>query len=179
MAAAVAAGAAERLLRRDYDWRTATPASRLCSMALERAAPERRRQKRRARRAVEVHPTAEWLRAAAEEASATPPPHQEQRGRPGSARELADFEANLARVRPPAGPSSVEAHNTIRINTTIQYNTYNTLYSSVSLVVRNPALCSVLLPAPSPALPAAMADDPSMRGRLATARATQLVDIVR
>ena len=110
MAAAVAAGAAESLLRRDYDWRTATPASRLCSMALERAAPERRRQKRRARRAVEVHPTAEWLRAAAEEASATPPPHQEQRGRPGSARELADFEANLARVRPPAGPSSVEAH---------------------------------------------------------------------
>ena len=107
-------------------------------MALERVAPERRRQKRRARRAVEVHPTAEWLRAAAEEASATPPPHQEQRGRPGSARELANFEANLARVRPPAGPSSVEAHNTIRINTTIQYNTYNTLYSSVSLVLRNP-----------------------------------------
>ena len=108
MAAAVAAGAAESLLRRDYDWRTATPASRLRSMALERA-PERRRQKRRARRAVEVHPTAEWLRAAAEEASATPPPHQEQRGRPGSARELANFEANLARVRPPAVPSSVEA----------------------------------------------------------------------
>lgn len=38
---------------------------------------------------------------------------------------------------------------------------------------------SVLLPAPSPALPAAMADDASMRGHLATARATQLVDIVR
>ena len=56
-----------------------------------------------------MHPTAEWLRAAAEEASATPPPHQEQRGRPGSARELANFEANLARVRPRAGPSSVEA----------------------------------------------------------------------
>ena len=70
-------------------------------MALERVAPERRRQKRRARRVIEVHPTAEWLRAAAEEASATPPPHQEQRGRPGSARELANFEANLARVRPP------------------------------------------------------------------------------
>ena len=102
MAAAVAAGAAERLLRRDYDWRTAT-AWRLCSMALERVAPERRRQERRARRVIEVHPTAEWLRAAAEEASATPPPHQEQRGRPGSARELANFEANLARVRPPAG----------------------------------------------------------------------------
>ena len=47
-----------------------------------------------------MHPIAEWLRAAAEEASATPPPHQEQRGRPGSARELANFEANLARVRP-------------------------------------------------------------------------------
>ena len=104
MAAAVAAGAAESLLRRDYDWRTATPASRLCSMALERAAPERRRQKRRARRAVEVHPTAEWLRAAAEEASATPPPHQEQRGRRGSARELANFEANLR-----ASPCSGEA----------------------------------------------------------------------
>ena len=40
-----------------------------------------------------MHPTAEWLRAAAEEASATPPPHQEQRGRPGSARELANLEA--------------------------------------------------------------------------------------
>ena len=38
---------------------------------------------------------------------------------------------------------------------------------------------SVLLPAPSPALPAAMADTTSMRGHLATARATQLVDIVR
>ena len=37
----------------------------------------------------------------------------------------------------------------------------------------------MLLPAPSPALPAAMADAPSMRGHLATARATQLVDIVR
>ena len=78
-------------------------------MALERVAPERRRQERRARRVIEVHPTAEWLRAVAEEASATPPPHQEQRGRPGSARELANFEANLARVRPPAVPSSVEA----------------------------------------------------------------------
>ena len=64
-------------------------------MALERVAPERRRQKRRARRVIEVHPTAEWLRAAAEEASATPPPLQEQRGRPGSARELANVEANL------------------------------------------------------------------------------------
>ena len=80
-------------------------------MALERVAPERRRQERRARRVIEVHPTAEWLRAVAEEASATPPPHQEQRGRPGSARELANFEANLARVRPPAGPNSVETRH--------------------------------------------------------------------
>ena len=38
---------------------------------------------------------------------------------------------------------------------------------------------SVLLPAPSPALPEAMAGAPSMEGYLATARATQLVDIVR
>ena len=40
-------------------------------------------------RLMEVHLTADRLRAAAEEASATPPPHQEQRGRPGSACELA------------------------------------------------------------------------------------------
>ena len=38
---------------------------------------------------------------------------------------------------------------------------------------------SVLLPAPSPALPEAMAGATSMGGYLATARATQLVDIVR
>ena len=38
---------------------------------------------------------------------------------------------------------------------------------------------SVLLPAPSPALPEAMAGDTSMGGYLDTARATQLVDIVR
>ena len=38
---------------------------------------------------------------------------------------------------------------------------------------------SVLLPAPSPALPKAMAGATSMGGYLATARATQLVDIVR
>ena len=38
---------------------------------------------------------------------------------------------------------------------------------------------SVLLSALSPALPAAMADDTSMGGHLATSRATQLVDIVR
>ena len=38
---------------------------------------------------------------------------------------------------------------------------------------------SVLLPAPSPALPEAMAGATSMEGCLATARATQLVDIVR
>jgi len=38
---------------------------------------------------------------------------------------------------------------------------------------------SVLLPAPSPALPEAMAGDTSTGGYLATARATQLVDIVR
>ena len=38
---------------------------------------------------------------------------------------------------------------------------------------------SVLLPAPSPALPEAMADTTSMGGHLATASATQLVDIVR
>ena len=37
---------------------------------------------------------------------------------------------------------------------------------------------SVLLPAPSPALPAALADAPRKRGHLATAIATQLVDIV-
>ena len=37
---------------------------------------------------------------------------------------------------------------------------------------------SVLLPAPSPALPEAMAGATSMGGYLATARATQLVDIV-
>ena len=37
----------------------------------------------------------------------------------------------------------------------------------------------VLLPAPSPALPEAMAGATSMGGYLATARATQLVDIVR
>ena len=38
---------------------------------------------------------------------------------------------------------------------------------------------SVLLPAPSPALPEAMAGATSMGGYLATARATQLVDVVR
>ena len=38
---------------------------------------------------------------------------------------------------------------------------------------------SVHSPALPPALPAAMADDTSMRGHLATASATQLVDIVR
>ena len=38
---------------------------------------------------------------------------------------------------------------------------------------------SVLLPAPSPALPEAMAGATSMGGYLDTARATQLVDIVR
>ena len=38
---------------------------------------------------------------------------------------------------------------------------------------------SALLPAPSPALPEAMAGATSMGGYLATARATQLVDIVR
>ena len=38
---------------------------------------------------------------------------------------------------------------------------------------------SVLLPAPSPALPEAMAGATSMGGYLATARETQLVDIVR
>ena len=37
----------------------------------------------------------------------------------------------------------------------------------------------MLLPAESPALPAAMADDTSMRGHLATASATQLADVVR
>ena len=37
----------------------------------------------------------------------------------------------------------------------------------------------VLLTAPYPALPAAMADDTSMGGHLATARATQIVDIAR
>ena len=36
-----------------------------------------------------------------------------------------------------------------------------------------------VLPAPSPALPEAMAGATSMGGYLATARATQLVDIVR
>ena len=38
---------------------------------------------------------------------------------------------------------------------------------------------SVLLPTPSPALPEAMAGATNMGGYLATARATQLVDIVR
>ena len=38
---------------------------------------------------------------------------------------------------------------------------------------------SVLLPAPSPALPEAMAGATSMGGYLATARETQLVDVVR
>ena len=38
---------------------------------------------------------------------------------------------------------------------------------------------SVLLPAPSPALPEAMAGATSMGGYLATARANQLVDVVR
>ena len=38
---------------------------------------------------------------------------------------------------------------------------------------------SVLLPAPSPALPEAMAGATSMGGYLATAKATQLVDVVR
>ena len=38
---------------------------------------------------------------------------------------------------------------------------------------------SVLLPAPSPAFPEAMAGATSMGGYLATARATQLVDVVR
>ena len=46
MAAAVAAGAAERLLRRGYDW-TLTRAPRVCSRALECAVAERRPQRRR------------------------------------------------------------------------------------------------------------------------------------
>ena len=52
-------------------------------------------------------------------------------------------------------------------------------HSDTLILKTSPTRSSVLLPAPSPALPAAMADTTSMRGHLATARVTQLVDIVR
>ena len=65
-------------------------------------------------------------------------------GAPGSV-DPVDPTDSPASLAPPAPPAST-THNTIRINTTIQYNTYHTLYSSVSLVLCNPGVALTAVP---------------------------------
>ena len=67
------------------------------------------------------------------------------------------------------------------VTSSLDHSRYNHIvYRIYSLIMTTfDVFLSVLLPAPSPALPEAMAGATSMGGYLATARATQLVDIVR
>ena len=77
--------------------------------------------------------------------------------------------AHGERLRDPVSRGIAKCHNRTRLVA----NTGGVTMTTFDVFL------SVLLPAPSPALPEAMAGDTSMGGYLDTARATQLVDIVR
>ena len=84
-----------------------------------------------------------------------------------------EFVVEISRCRAPLHRSTSDSHRPapdVELYSSTALQSALHLYSSTALYTLHPL---------HPALPAAMADDTSMGGHLATARATQLVDIVR